>query len=294
VVLATVDIYGGTFRLFKQVYAKYGIEFRFAERTDAATIIAALDERIRMIWLESPTNPLLNVVDIAAVARARAEDTLLVVDNTFASPYFQRPLELGADIVVHSTTKYLGGHSDVVGGALVTDSEALYEACKFYQNAAGGTPGPLDCFLVQRGIKTLEVRMKRHEENAFRVAEFLRDHPRVQDVLYPGLPDHPGHEVARAQMSGFSGMVSFRLDGGWPEVDAVLRRFQLFTLAESLGGVESLACYPYTMTHAAIPEPEKLKIGITPNLIRLSVGIEDPEDLLADLEQALAGGSGAR
>lgn len=286
-VLTTIDIYGGTYRLFKKVYAKYGINFRFLDTCDADEISRKMVDKTRMIWIETPTNPLLNIIDIEKLARAKREDILLVVDNTFASPYFQNPLDLGADLVVHSTTKYLGGHSDVIGGALVINNPELYETCKFYQNAAGATPSPFDCFLIQRGIKTLEVRMLKHQSNAFKVAQFLKDHRRVGQVFFPGLPEHLNYEVAQKQMRGQSGMVSFKLRGGRAEVDRFFSKIRVFILAESLGGVESLACYPYTMTHHAIPEEEKQKIGITENLVRLSVGIEAIEDLLEDLEQAL-------
>jgi cystathionine beta-lyase/cystathionine gamma-synthase len=285
--LSTIDVYGGTYRICQKVLAKYGIAFEFLAASEADQILAAIRPNTKMIWIETPTNPLLNVIDIARVASGHPAGITLVVDNTFASPAFQTPLNLGADIVVHSTTKYLGGHSDVVGGALATRDAATIEAIKFYQNAAGGVPGPMDCYLVQRGIKTLALRMERHQFNASKIAWMLTTHPKVEQVYFPGLPDHPGHEIAKRQMLGWSGMVSFRIQGGRPAVDRFVERVRLFALAESLGGVESLVCYPYTMTHAAIPEADKQRIGITPDLIRLSVGIEDVEDLLGDVERAL-------
>jgi cystathionine beta-synthase len=286
-VLTTIDVYGGTYRLFQQVYAKYGITFRFLNTSDAREILAEVGERTRLIWVETPTNPLLNVIDVAAIAHGKGPGVRLAVDNTFASPFLQNPLALGADLVVHSATKYLGGHSDVVGGAVLTSDAELAEALAFHQNAAGAVPSPFDCFLLQRGVKTLAVRMRAHEQNARAIAKRLEGHPRVSRVFFPGLPSHPHHQLARRQMRGVPGMVSFRIDGGRPAVDAFFERTRLFTLAESLGGVESLACYPYTMTHGAIPEAEKQRIGISEDLIRLSVGIEEPEDLLADLDAAL-------
>jgi cystathionine beta-lyase len=286
-VVSTIDVYGGTYRLLRQVYEKYGIRSRFLATSDAAAIVRAAGDRTRMIWIETPTNPMLNVIDIEATARARPDGVLLVVDNTFATPALQTPIDLGADIVVHSSTKYLGGHSDVVQGAVATNDPRIHEACKFYQNAAGATPGPLDCFLVQRGLKTLEIRMERHGRNASAVARLLAGHPGVDAVYFPGRPEHPNHEVALRQMRGMGGMVSFTLSGGRPAVDRFFSRLRVFCLAESLGGVESLACYPTTMTHHAIPEADKKAIGITDHLVRLSVGIEAEEDLLEDLERAL-------
>ena len=242
-----------------------------------------------MIWLETPTNPLLQLVDIEAIANlAREHKLITVVDNTFASPYLQNPIKLGADIVVHSCTKYLGGHSDVVGGATITDNKELYENMKFHQNSVGGVPGPMDSWLVLRGIKTLAVRMKAHEENAHKVAEYLSKHDAVERVIYPGLKDHPHHELAKKQMRGFGGMVSFVIKGGLENANKVMSTFKLFALAESLGGVESLACHPVSMTHGAIPKEIREERGIVDGLIRLSVGIEDIEDLLEDLEVALA------
>ena len=286
-VLTTMDVYGGTYRLFKSIYARYGIRFHFLNTNNTQQIIDHINEKTRMIWIESPTNPLLNILDIKKLAEAKSENVLLVVDNTFATPYFQRPITLGADIIVHSTTKYLGGHSDVVGGALLTNSKDVYDACKFYQNAAGAVPSPFDCFLIQRGLKTLEVRMIMHEKNATAMANFLQQHTAVEQVFYPGLGNHPNHRIASEQMTGYSGMVSFRLKDGLAACNRFFEKIKVFTLDESLGGVESLACYPFTMTHGAIPDAEKEKIGITKNLIRLSVGIESVEDLLADLDQAL-------
>jgi len=288
-VLSTIDVYGGTWRLLRRVYEKYGITARFLEDHSVDAFRRALSERTKMLWVETPTNPLLNIVDIAGVAAARKKGMLLVVDNTFASPYFQNPLDLGADIVVHSTTKYVGGHSDVIGGAVVTNDADLHAACKFYQNAAGGVPSPFDCFLVQRGLKTLAVRMERHQANASVVAAVLRGHPAVSKVYFPGSTAHPGYEIARRQMRGLPGMVSFELRGGRASVEKLVARLRVFTFAESLGGVESLACHPATMTHAAIPEADRKRIGITDGLLRLSVGIEDPQDLEEDLAQALAG-----
>jgi cystathionine beta-lyase/cystathionine gamma-synthase len=286
--LTTLDVYGGTYRLFKKVYAKYGIQFRFLETCVAEEIAGEITDRTRLIWIESPTNPLLNIIDIEKLSAARPHAVLLCVDNTFATPCFQNPLDLGADLVVHSTTKYLGGHSDVIGGALATNTEKIYRACRFYQNAAGAVPSPFDCFLIQRGIKTLEIRMERHQSNAFEAARFLSAHPRVRRVFFPGLPGHRGFETARRQMRGQSGMVSFQIDGDRSAAERFLSRLRVFTLAESLGGVESLACYPHSMTHGAVPEAEKERIGVTRDLVRLSVGIESVEDLIEDLEQALS------
>ncbi len=286
-VITTIDVYGGTYRLVKQVYEKYGIVGRFLNSSDADEILGAVSEKTRLIWIETPTNPMLNVIDIESIAKTKPAGCLLAVDNTFATPALQTPHDLGAEIVVHSSTKYLGGHSDVIGGAITTRDADLYEACKFYQNAAGAVPSPFDCFLIQRGLKTLDVRMRRHSENAQAVAEFLKTRADVESVYFPGLPDQPNHDVARRQMSGYSGMVSFTLSGGRAAVDRFCERIELFLLAESLGGVESLVCYPTSMTHHAIPDAEKKAIGITENLVRLSVGIEAVDDLIADLEHAL-------
>jgi cystathionine gamma-lyase len=247
-----------------------------------------MSKRTRLIWIESPTNPLLKITVIRNAAKiAHAHGALCLVDNTFASPFFQRPLSLGADLVLHSTTKYIGGHADVVGGAICLKDRPLYERLKYLQNAAGATPSPFDCFLTLRGIKTLALRMRGHEKNAMRIANFLKDHPRVRRVYYPGLPDHPGRDIASAQMDGFSGMLSFEVMGGIREARAVLQRLKLFKIAESLGGVESLAELPAIMTHASIPREERKKAGLDDGLIRLSVGVEDAEDLISDLTSAL-------
>lgn len=286
-VMTTIDVYGGTYRLFKEVYEKYGITFRCLDTSDAEVFAEEISPNTKIIWIESPTNPLLNILDIKALAKIKNEKTLLVVDNTFATPCFQTPLDLGADIVVHSTTKYLAGHSDVIGGAIVTNNTKLYDDIKFYQNAAGATPSPMDCFLVQRGIKTLEVRMAKHQSNAFTVANFLKEHPQVLKVFFPGLPEHHNHSIAKKQMSGQTGMISFTINGDESAVEKFFEKIKIFKLAESLGSVESLACYPYTMTHHSIPESEKNKIGISKNLIRLSIGLEDINDLLEDLKFAL-------
>lgn len=280
------DVYGGTYRLFVRVLARYGITPAFVDMTDPGRLEAALGPRTRMVLIETPTNPYLKILDIQELATlAHARDALVVVDNTFASPYFQLPLRLGADLVVHSTTKYLGGHSDALGGAVVTSSRDVADTLRFHQNAAGAVPGPFDCWLVLRGVRTLAVRMAAHARNAMQVAEFLQDHPRVARVFYPGLPDHPGHAVARRQMSGFSGMVSFTLQGGAPAAKAVAAAVRVFTLAESLGGVESLLDHPASMTHASLAGSP---LQVDPGLLRLSVGIEHPQDLIDDLAQALA------
>jgi cystathionine gamma-synthase len=280
------DAYGGTFRLISRVASRWGVEHTPADLNDLVALRAVMRPTTRVIWCETPTNPLLNIADIARLAEfAHEHGALLVVDNTFASPYLQQPLTLGADVVVHSTTKYLGGHSDVVGGALVTSSPDLAEQLAYHQNAMGAVAGPFDAWLVLRGIKTLGVRMDRHQANAARIAEFLLDHPAVASVLYPGLPDHPGHDIAARQMSGFGGMLSFRLTGGEEQALKVCERARLFTLAESLGGVESLIEHPGRMTHASAAGSP---LEVPADLVRLSVGIEDADDLLADLEQALA------
>ncbi|WNV74676.1 cystathionine gamma-synthase [Geodermatophilus sp. DSM 44513] len=280
------DAYGGTYRLIARVAARWGVEHTPADLNDPEALRAAIRPSTRVVWCETPTNPLLNVADIALTASVAHEaGALLVVDNTFASPYLQQPLTLGADVVVHSTTKYLGGHSDVVGGALVVDDDELAERLAYHQNAMGAVSGPLSDWLVLRGIKTLGVRMDRHQANAARVAEFLLGHPAVASVRYPGLPDHPGHEIAAKQMSGFGGMLSFRVAGGEDAALRVCERARLFTLAESLGGVESLIEHPARMTHASAAGSP---LEVPGDLVRLSVGIEDAEDLLADLDQALA------
>ncbi|SET77346.1 cystathionine gamma-synthase [Hymenobacter actinosclerus] len=288
-VICTDDLYGGSYRLFTKVYAPYGINFHFVPMHDMAAVEAAVTERTKLIWVETPSNPLLNIIDIeAAAAVAKKAGALLAVDNTFSTPYLQNPLDLGADIVVYSLTKYMGGHSDTVMGALVVNDDELNEKLAFYQNSCGGTPGPQDCFLVLRGLKTLHVRMQRHCENGRRVAEYLEQHPKVGKVYWPGLESHPNRAVAARQMRDFGGMVSFVLKGDQQaDAIAVLEKFELFTLAESLGGVESLSGHPATMTHASIPAEQRRKSGLSDSLIRLSVGIEDIEDLLADLKQAI-------
>jgi cystathionine gamma-lyase len=288
-VVASDDVYGGTFRLFHRVLERVGLRFTFVDATRTHNVTNAIEAGTRLIWLESPTNPLMKLIDIAEVARVAHERNILVaVDNTFASPYCQRPLELGADLVHYSTTKYLGGHSDVVGGALVTSSDDLYQQLKFLQNAVGGVPGPFDSWLVLRGLKTLAVRMRQHSANAMEVACFLEQHSSVKRVYYPGLPSHPQHELAKLQMvGGFGGMLSFEVKGGVEAAREVARRTRLFTLAESLGGVESLIELPALMTHASLPAERRADVGIDDGLIRLSVGIEEPDDLIADLRQAL-------
>jgi len=282
------DLYGGSYRIFERVMRRYTVETSYVPADDLDAYEQAIRPNTKMVWLETPTNPLLRLVDIRAIAEiAHRHKLLVVVDNTFASPYFQQPLKLGADIVVHSTTKYINGHSDVVGGALVLNDEEAYEAIKFYQNAAGGVPSPFDAWLILRGIKTLAVRMRQHEENARAVAGFLAEHPRVERVYYPGLVSHPDHELAKRQMSGFGGMVSCQPKGSYADIAQIVRRFKVFALAESLGGVESLVCHPASMTHGSIPKDIRESRGLTDTLLRLSVGIEDKEDLMRDLEQAL-------
>jgi cystathionine gamma-lyase len=283
------DLYGGSYRIFERVMRRYNVETSYVPASSLTAYEKAIRPNTKMMWLETPTNPLLRLVDIQAIAEiAHRRNLLVVVDNTFASPYFQQPLKLGADIVVHSTTKYLNGHSDVIGGALVLNDEEAYEAIKFYQNAAGGVPSPFDAWLTLRGIKTLAIRMRQHEENAQAIAGYLAEHPRVEKVYYPGLVSHPDHELAKRQMSGFGGMVSFQLKGSYADVAQVVRRFKVFALAESLGGVESLVCHPATMTHGSIPKDIREARGLTDTLLRLSTGIEDKEDLIEDLKQALS------
>lgn len=283
-ILVGNDVYGGTYRLFERVYARYGLRFSWVDLADLDAVRAAFTPQTRLLWLETPTNPLMSIADIVALAELAPEGVLVGVDNTFASPALQQPLRLGAHIVMHSSTKYLGGHSDVVGGALAMNDESLYHELKFLQNAVGAVPAPMDCFLTLRGIKTLHVRMERHSANARLIAEFLADHPAVKTVLYPGLESHPGHEVAKRQMRGFGGMISIILDG--PDAARrVVSRTKLFALAESLGGVESLIEHPYSMTHASTAASP---IAVPPALVRLSVGIEHVDDLIEDLRQALA------
>jgi len=287
-VVASSDLYGGSYRLFTKLYLKLGIGFSFVDTTRLEEVERALTPRTRLVWLESPSNPLLRIVDLAATsALARERGLLTVVDNTFATPVLQRPLALGADIVVHSTTKYLGGHSDTLGGAILTNDPGLHDELKFYQNAVGAVPGPQDCFLVLRGIKTLALRVERHCSNAARIAGLLHGHPKVARVYFPGLPGHPGHEVAKRQMADFGGIVSFELAGGGEGARRFASGLELWTLAESLGSVKSLLCHPATMTHASLEPEVRRERGIGDGLIRLSVGIEDPRDLARDLEQAL-------
>jgi len=288
-VVSEQNLYGGTHRMFTQVLARLGIQFTFVDTADPQQVRDALRPETRMVYIETPTNPMMRVADIAAIAAiAHEAGVILVVDNTFASPYNQRPLELGADVVVHSSTKYLNGHSDVIGGIAVTNDDAIAAELRFMQKATGGVPGPWDSWLVLRGTKTLHLRMEAHNRNGQRVAEYLEQHPAVERVYYPGLPSHPQHELARRQMRGFTGMVSIEL-GSLERARRVVERTRIFALAESLGGVESLIGHPATMTHASIPAERRKAMGVTDGLVRLSVGIEDPEDLIADLEQALAG-----
>ncbi|MBI4566146.1 MAG: cystathionine gamma-synthase [Planctomycetes bacterium] len=283
------DLYGGAYRIFTKLYSKFGVQFTFVDATNLEDVEAAFRPATKLLWLETPSNPLLFVTDIAACGKiARRKGALTVVDNTFATPVLQRPLTLGADIVVHSTTKYINGHSDVLGGALLTDSKELYENLKFFQNAVGAVPGPQDCFLVLRGTKTLALRMERHCANTRAVARWLAEHDKIAKVYYPGLPNHPQHELARRQMKDFGAMVSFELKASADEAKRFTSHVKLWTLAESLGGVKSLLCHPPTMTHASVEPDVRRRVGIADGLIRLSVGLEDAEDLIADLDQALA------
>lgn len=289
-VISTNDLYGGTFRLFTTIFEKYNIKFHFVGMSGADAVKAKVNSNTKLIWVETPTNPMMNIVDIAAIALvAKEASAMMCVDNTFATPYLQNPLDLGADIVMHSVTKYLGGHSDVVMGALVTSDESIAKEMCRIQNSSGAVPAPMDCFLVLRGIKTLHLRMQRHCENGEKLAMFLKDHPKVENVYWPGFEEHPGHEIAKKQMRGFGGMLSFSLVGNKKE-DAfdLVKKVKVFALAESLGGVESLIGHPVTMTHASIPKEERERNGIVDSLIRLSVGVEDAEDLINDLKQALA------
>lgn len=288
-VISTNDLYGGSYRLFTAIFQKFGIKFHFVGMSDVSAIEDKINSNTKLIWAETPTNPMMNVVDISACAAiAKKHQLLLAVDNTFATPYLQQPLTLGADIVMHSATKYLGGHSDVVMGSLVVRNQELAERLYFIQNASGAVCGPQDSFLVLRGIKTLHVRMQRHCENGRAVAEFLKTHPQVEKVYWPGFTDHPNHEIARSQMRDFGGMISFvTKDNDFQKAIATVEKLKVFTLAESLGGVESLAGHPASMTHASIPKEEREKTGVVDSLIRLSVGIEDAEDLIQDLAQAL-------
>lgn len=284
------DVYGGTFRLFDKVFQRYGVSFSWVDAADPQNVRSALRPETRMVWVETPTNPLLKLVDLVALAAVTREaGAVLAVDNTFATPFLQNPLDLGADLVVHSTTKYIGGHSDVVGGAVLTSRDDLHERVKFHQNAVGAVPSPFDCWLTLRGLKTLALRMRQHEHNARLVAAMLVDHPAVERVYYPGLPSHAQHDLAARQMRGYGGMVSFTLRGGLEAARHVGQSVRLFTLAESLGGVESLLCHPVSMTHGSIPREIREARGVVDGLLRLSVGIEDADDLLRDLEVALDG-----
>lgn len=288
-VIAASDMYGGTYRLFTKVFEKFGIKFIYTDTTDPANVSAAITPKTKLIWLETPTNPLMNITDIAAIAAiSKKAGSLLCVDNTFASPYLQNPLDMGADIVMHSSTKYIGGHSDIIQGALVMNDETLRAELFFIQKSCGAVPGPMDCFLALRGIKTLHLRMQRHCENGVVIAHWLRQHPKVAKVYWCGFEDHPGYSVAKKQMRGFGGMMSFELkDNSMDAARKVLSGTHLFSLAESLGGVESLINHPASMTHASIPREERIKNGLSDALIRLSIGVEDAEDLIADLEQAI-------
>ncbi len=288
-VVAANDMYGGSYRLFTKVWERYGIKFKYIDTTDAANVKAAVTASTKLIWVETPTNPLMNISDIAAIAAiAKSANAWLCVDNTFASPYLQNPLDLGADMVMHSATKYLGGHSDVIQGALMMNDPELREKLYFIQKSCGAVPGPMDCFLVLRGIKTLHVRMKQHCENGEKIAHWLRSHPKVARVYWPGFEDSPGHAIAKKQMRGFGGMISFVLKDETVEAATkVLSSTHLFSLAESLGGVESLINHPASMTHASIPREERIRNGLSDSLIRLSVGIEDADDLIEDLKQAI-------
>lgn len=283
------DVYGGTFRIFDKVFTRYGVTFSWVDARDVKNIEKAITPQTKMIWLETPTNPLLQIIDIKAITDlAKSKKLKTVVDNTFASPYLQTPLSLGADIVVHSATKYLGGHSDVVGGAILLSDQEAYERLKFHQNAVGAVPGPMDCYLVLRGVKTLAVRMDAHQKNAMAVAKFLENKPQIERIIYPGLTDHPQHDLAKKQMSGFGAMVTIVIKGGLENANKFASSTKLFALAESLGGVESLICHPVSMTHGSIPKDVREARGIVDGLVRLSVGIEDQEDLIKDVEQALA------
>ena len=288
-VIAGNDMYGGTYRLFSKIFEKFGIRFHYIDMGDVEAIKAHITPKTKLIWVETPTNPLMNICDIKAISTlAKASNILVCVDNTFASPYLQNPLDLGADITMHSSTKYLGGHSDVIQGALIMNDATLREQLYFIQKSCGAVPGPMDCFLVLRGIKTLPVRMKQHNENGSIIANWLRNHPKVGKVYWPGFEDHPGHAIAKQQMRGFGGMLSFTLkDDSVETAMHVLSSTKLFSLAESLGGVESLINHPASMTHASIPREERIKNGLSDSLIRLSIGIEDASDLIADLEKAI-------
>ncbi|MFT3949669.1 MAG: cystathionine gamma-synthase [Agriterribacter sp.] len=288
-IISTNDLYGGTYRLMKRIWEGYGLKFTFIDMSNAENITAHITPATKMIWVETPTNPLIRIIDIKACAAiAKKARALLVVDNTFASPYLQNPLDLGADIVMHSATKYIGGHSDVVHGCLITNNKEIADQLYFLQNACGAVPGPQDCFLLLRGLKTLHVRMQRHCENGEKIADFLRQHPKVAKVHWCGFPDHPNHNIAKQQMRGFGGMISFELkDNTVTAAERVLSSTKIFACAESLGGVESLIGHPASMTHASIPREERIANGLVDSLIRLSVGIEDADDLIGDLNQAI-------
>lgn len=288
-ILGTNDLYGGSYRLLTQVHATFGLKPKFIPMTSVAEVEEHITDKTKMLWIETPTNPMLNIIDLQAICDlARSKGILTCVDNTFASPYLQNPIDFGADLVLHSATKYLGGHSDLIHGAVITNNEVLAERLRFIQNAVGAVPGPQDCFLLLRGIKTLHLRVQRSCENATRVAQFLLDHPKVNNVYYPGLVQHPQHEIAKKQMRYFGGMVSFDLHTDTLEYATdVLANTKVFALAESLGGVESLIGHPASMTHGSIPKVERMKVGLTDSLVRLSIGVEDVEDLIADLDQAL-------
>jgi cystathionine gamma-lyase len=286
-VLCAEDMYGGTFRLFDKILTRFGITFSYVNMTDLNAVKSAMQSNTKMVYTESPTNPMMTLTDLAAVAEiAHAHNAMMVVDNTFASPYFQQPLSLGADIVIHSATKYLGGHSDLVSGIVTTNRQDIADQLKFIQNAAGAVPGPFECWLLLRSSKTLAVRMKQHEQNALAVARYCENHPKVKKIFYPGLASHPQHELAKRQMKGFGGMISIEL-GSLENAKNFAKAIRIFTLAESLGGVESLVCHPVSMTHGSIPKEKRDQLGVTDGLVRLSCGIEDVEDLLADIEQAL-------
>lgn len=283
------DLYGGTYRMFEMVYAHFGIKFHYIDLSKPENMLPLINANTKLLWVETPTNPTMRIIDIEGCAAiAKQHSLIFAVDNTFASPYLQNPLDLGADIVMHSVTKYLGGHSDVVMGALITNSDDLHLRLAFIHNSCGAVPGPMDSFLVLRGIKTLHLRMERHCQNGKKIAHFLRQHPRIEKVFYPGFEDHPNHDIAKKQMRDFGGMISVTLkDDSLEETFRIASSFEVFSLAESLGGVESLVNHPVTMTHASVPKAEREKVGVTDNLLRFSVGVEDVEDLLADLEQAL-------
>ena len=288
-VIIPLDVYGGTYRILNKVFQPIGVVIRQIDTGDLTAVEAAINQQTRFVWVETPTNPRLLINDIAAISKlAHASKALVVVDNTFATPYFQQPFELGADIVVHSVTKYLAGHSDTIQGAVLAKDAAIFEPIKFLQNATGAVPSPFDCWLTMRGLKTLELRMERHEENAIAIANALNGHPLVRRVYFPGLPEHPGHDIARRQMTGFGGMVSIELDGTIEEVVSFVSSRRYFTLGESLGGVKALICHPATMTHASIPAEARAELGLSDTLIRLSPGCESPEDLVEDLTEGLA------